>query len=372
MIRSGKAQRTAAHREDSEVEGTDVAIQPPMPSIALSTRGHDLSNDLSAPARDVLCSTFSTSGLRRLCYPHYGIDPSTHCTLFRRRLNDIYLMSSPSERYALKVYQSEWRTPAAILGELEAIRHLASKGIDVVLPIARKDGHWITGLQAPEGRRSAVLFHWIDGKPTKWSDPTHSAQMGRLLADLHCAADDIPPNAARPQMSIDYLMEESLARIRRALEDVPLLNQRCEAIVERCRASLQRTSAPLEDWGLCHGDLFLNNARVKADRLVLLDFDWCGFGWRIFDLATFRWAARWYKSEHIAWRPFIDGYLQRRPRAANSLEFLQLFMVLRHLWHITQSIRTASLAGEYLLADGHLSNLISDCEQLENDPELAC
>lgn len=321
---------------------------------------------------DVLCSTFSCAGLRKLFYPHYDLDPSTHCTLFRRYLNDVYLLSFGDQRYALKVYQSEWRPTAAILGELEAIWHLAARGIDVALPVARKDGQWITELPAPEGRRSAVLFHWVDGERPRWSEPAHSARFGKLIAQVHSAADDMPSNGTRPHMTIEHVLGDSLARIRPALADAPEQAQRCEAIVRRCRAALHPMTAQPGDWGLCHGDLFLNNSRLKADKMVMFDFDWCAFGWRALDLATFRWGTRWFKVEDVAWTPFIDEYLRIRPSAASSLKMLRSFTVLRHLWHISQWIRTAAMTGEHLLADGCLEDLISQCEQIEADPNLSC
>ena len=352
------------------MEGTETALLSPALPFVLNAKAQDERDTTAAEPPDVLCSTFSSGGLRKLCYPHYGLDPSTRCTLFRRSLNDVYLLSSRDQRYALKIYQSEWRTPAAILTELEAIRHLAAKGIDVVQPIARLDGKWITETLAPEGRRSAVLFQWVGSEVAKWTNPSHAAQLGRLLAHMHAASDDIPSNGTRPQMTIHYLMEESLARIRQTLEGSPQLAERCDTVVKKARARLQRAKSQPDDWGFCHNDLFINNAHIEAGKLVLLDFDWCGYGWRVFDLATFRWAARLYNAEKVAWQPFIDEYLQIRPSAASSLEFLGIFMVLRQLWTIAQFIRSAALAGECLLADGRLEDLISQCERIEADPDL--
>jgi Ser/Thr protein kinase RdoA (MazF antagonist) len=357
--------------EDREVEGMDAAVLSPVLPLGLHARSQNRSRNATLDARDVLSSTFSNAGLRKFCYPHYDLDRSTRCTLFKRNLNDVYLLTAPGQRYAVKVYQSEWRSRAAILSEVEAIRHLAAKGVEVALPIARKDGRWITELPAPEGRRSAVLFQWVDGEAARWTDPSHAAQLGNLAARMHSAADEMSFHGPRPQMTIDHLMGDSLARIRRAVEGSSLLERRCEAIVKRCRASLRRAKAQPGDWGFCHGDLYLSNARIKADKLVLLDFDWCGFSWRVFELATFRWASRWFNAESSAWKPFIEAYLQVRPSAESSLEFLRLFMVLRHLWIIAQWIRTAGMAGEYMIADGRLDELISKCEQIEGDPDLS-
>jgi Ser/Thr protein kinase RdoA (MazF antagonist) len=41
-------------------------------------------------------------------------------------------------------------------------------------------------------------------------------------------------------------------------------------------------------WGLCHGDIFTGNIHRNSDgSLTIFDFDFCGYGWRAYDVAPF-------------------------------------------------------------------------------------
>ena len=40
------------------------------------------------------------------------------------------------------------------------------------------------------------------------------------------------------------------------------------------------------DLGLIHADMVHENILIDGSSLVIIDFDYCGFGYRLFDLAT--------------------------------------------------------------------------------------
>lgn len=42
------------------------------------------------------------------------------------------------------------------------------------------------------------------------------------------------------------------------------------------------------NWGLCHGDLYTGNIHKRKDgQLTIFDFDFCGYGWRAYDVSPF-------------------------------------------------------------------------------------
>jgi Ser/Thr protein kinase RdoA (MazF antagonist) len=133
------------------------------------------------------------------------------------------------------------------------------------------------------------------------------------------------------------------------------------------RARLVCGQERLWDWGFCHGDLHDGNAHVDGERLTLFDFDCCGPGWRVFDLATYRWAARLRQVEEQAWKPFVEAYLQVRPAAASTIELVPLFVILRHIWlqgyHVWNSVE----AGANFQSDGFFEHLVGFCEQIESE-----
>ena len=54
------------------------------------------------------------------------------------------------------------------------------------------------------------------------------------------------------------------------------------------------TALPIDalEQGFCHGDMHGGNAHFTDDNIVTcFDFDCCGWGWRTYDVAVFRWGA---------------------------------------------------------------------------------
>lgn len=252
------------------------------------------------------------------------------------------------------------------MGELSALEHFGGRGAEVALPVRRADGDWITDIRAPEGLRRAVLFQWANGREPEYTNPTDARRYGRHLAELHAAADDMPPSAARPQLNGDYLVRCPLELIRPRMNKMPAVSVRLEAFAERLLAQLTRAEESLEDWGFCHGDVHEGNARISGERLVSFDFDACATGWRVYDLASYKWAARYHGVEEQAWQPFVDGYLQIRPSAAASLEFVGLFTMLRHLWMLGHWNAFSAVVGRRFLSDEFLETLVPFCEDVES------
>jgi Ser/Thr protein kinase RdoA (MazF antagonist) len=315
----------------------------------------------------ILYSTFSSGAIKQLIVSHYDLDDSVECTLFSRGLNDTYLLSARDRQFALRLYRSRWRTRAAVMGEVAALLHISAKGVPVATPIARSDGELVTDVDAPEGPRWAVLFDWVNGDEPIYRNATHAQLYGRLAAQLHIAGDDLPSGATRSPLDLNYLLERPLASLRPAMKSRPLLAARFDALADRVRARLEGAKDQLWDWGFCHGDLHCGNAHVDGEHLSLYDFDCCGPGWRLYDLATYRWAARVRQFEEGAWKPFSEAYLQVRPAVASTLDLVPLFVILRHIWLQGYYVWNSVEAGVSFQSDGYFSYLVTFCEQIESE-----
>jgi hypothetical protein len=71
--------------------------------------------------------------------------------------------------------------------------------------------------------------------------------------------------------------------------------------------------------------------------------------------------------EELAWKPFIDGYLQIRPAAADSLEFLWLFMILNCLLATEHMIGRSLEWGVAVASDDFVEEMVTFCERIESD-----
>jgi len=320
---------------------------------------------LTRRSQPIIYSTLSMEGIEALVRRCYDLNEPLECTFFCRGVSDTYRISTPEQRFALKVYRARWRTREAIEWEMATLKHMDLRGVEVAMSVPRRNGQIITNVRAPEGLRSAVLFQWVRGYAPKYTEPEHARQFGRLLARVHEAGGDIPPDASRPQFDIRFLLEEPLSRIRSRLQSSASAAARLAALEDRILERIEQADGRLGSWGFCHGDIWANNARIDGGRLTLFDFDFAGFGWQLFDLASYRWHARYDGVEQAAWTPFIEGYQQVRPLEADSRELINLFMILKHLWTTAHFMALAPETGLSFVPDEQLEGLAPYCESIE-------
>lgn len=251
-------------------------------------------------------------------------------------LNDTYSVDTDRGTYILRIYKHGWRTESAIRFELDLLMHLQHQDIPVSAPIMRRDGEWLTKLQAPEGTRYAVLFTFAEGAGKV--DPSTSRLYGKSVALLHRAADRFTSEHARFSLDVHHLLEEPISHIVPAIqhreEDMAFLQE----TAERLKSRLAAMGDGAHEWGVCHGDLHgWNVFYTAADDLTHFDFDCCGTGWRAYDLAVFLWCrmegrTREEEFKDESWDAFLAAYTEERPMNAADLEAIPMFVAIRQIW----------------------------------------
>lgn len=78
------------------------------------------------------------------------------------------------------------------------------------------------------------------------------------------------------------------------------------------------------DWGICHGDVSLDNVHMMpGGQITLYDFDLSCYGWRTWDVCN---ALGYASAEHQD--AFLQGYRSVRPFSANELAAVPYFVVV--------------------------------------------
>jgi Ser/Thr protein kinase RdoA (MazF antagonist) len=160
------------------------------------------------------------------------------------------------------------------------------------------------------------------------------------VASIHQAADACPVSLRRPHLDIDYLVRDSIERLRPHLShrprDLAFLTS-ISGELGQAVASLLPSSPP--EFGICHGDLTFGNVRRDdSGRFTLIDFDFSGYGWRSYDICVFVWSrgdqfspgAR--RNRANQWRAFLEGYRTVRQLSEAELQAVKMFVPLRHIW----------------------------------------
>jgi len=279
----------------------------------------------------VVHAVLSPAALLEAVARAYSIPGPSACELLKLGLNDTYVLTAPRRRYVLRVYRAGWRSTDEIDYELALLAHLAARGVPVAAAILAEDGSSSLPILAPEGPRRAALFALLPGAPLRWGDEASSRLAGRLLGDVHAAADDFQGPPGRVRLDVDHLVDRSLAALRPFLEHRPEDRAYLDELAARLRDRVRAAAAEGLDWGPCHGDFSAKNLHLHRGALTVFDFDFCGPGWRAYDLLPARWHAARRGSAGL-WEAFLRGYRDARPLGDHDVAAVPLFEAVRHVW----------------------------------------
>ncbi len=279
-------------------------------------------------------STISENELVSKLLPLYDFREPQTCRFWERGVNDTYNLVCNQTAYSLRVYRHGLRTLDAIDFEVAALNHLHKRGLSVAYPIARKDGRFITELQAPEGLRHAIVTNYAQGAKPDYRNCASAGLYGQAVAQIHNLSDDFVTDHHRPRLEVEYLLDTSLDVVRPFLvkgsNEYEIMNE----TVEDLRQKLAGTRVNSLDMGFCHGDCHGHNVHINNEILTHYDFDCCGRGLRVFDLATFKWGVASSRSAETLWAAFLAAYQGDRGVGEADLNLIDTFVAIRHIWWI--------------------------------------
>jgi Ser/Thr protein kinase RdoA (MazF antagonist) len=203
------------------------------------------------------------------------------------------------------------------------------------------DGSAFGLLAAPEGTRAYVLFPRLEGIRRAPVDEAFARESGRLITEVHTGSERFSTRAQRFELDVAHLLEEPLAAVRRSFAHLPAELAELSRRVDALETRIARLPRALPDWGPCHGDLHFENVIFNEQGAALLDFDSSGFGWRLYDLATFLWsiklkwpgwAVQYAAPDDVLWSAFLNAYRERRPLDQATIEQLPALVAARHVW----------------------------------------
>jgi len=234
---------------------------------------------------------------------------------------------------ALRLHRPGYQDAQAIAAELAWSARLSDAGVAVAEPLPAASGAWV----APVGGCVVSCLRWIEGRPlgeavAPLADSAVLARaedFGALIADLHNATDAgaCPTPFPRPAWDAAALLGEA-PRLGRFWE-APMLSPEEAEILHAARIKTLDLLPLARDFGPIHADTLRSNVMVTREGLRLIDFDDCGPGWRLYDLASAL-VQSWgdpLLAEHA--RRLVAGYRSRRALPDDQLALLPLFLALR-------------------------------------------
>ena len=286
----------------------------------------------------------------------YDLGTVTGSSLRAVGINDHYLVTTAQGIWVFRLYQYNkfWvMTESEHRFELEWLSHLHARGQPVSFPRPRKDRSLLGRLPAPEGRRFYALFSLAEGKRSFPPDAPESRRLGGGVAEIHLASDDFAPRSARIAYDAEFMVRAPVRRIcdflgNRRRDDQARLVEWGEGL-SQALAQLPQTAG---GYGIIGGDFNGTNHHVAKDgTLTFFDFDFCGHGWRAYDLAMFLWSMEHVGAGPEMWPAFLAGYQSRRTLDTRELESIPLFAAAIQIFMMGYHVTCIRWAGRSFLND---------------------
>lgn len=275
----------------------------------------------------------------RQALARYGYSEDTTLSVVALSENATYLVGdTPGEQRILRVHREGYHDAAAIASELAWTTALRRDGV-VPTPagVPTLDGDDVLTLDSGGRIRHTVLFEHIDGVEADEEVP-HSdsfVTLGEMTARLHAHADKWRRPAGFVRFSWDWV--NTLGRRSRWGPWLrgPGISPHEADLFELASHLIQYK---LEDYGhspdvfgLIHADLRLANVLVGGSVMHVIDFDDCGYGWFMYDLAT---ALSFIEHEPEApglVEAWIEGYTSVTPLNEADRAIIPTMIMLRRL-----------------------------------------
>lgn len=266
-------------------------------------------------------STLSAKELGAFIKDRYQLNENFTCELFRTGINHTYFISSGETKYVIRVYSHNWRSEDEITEELKLLKLLKGNKIAVSFPIQDKNGAFIQKINAPEGTRYVVLFSFAQGGKIRFMDKETCYSIGSLMAKIHSfplnkAIDRISYNkqslVALPYEHLKQFFPEELAEME---------------FIKAFGESFRDSDFDNVRKGVVHMDIWYDNmAVVNEKEITIFDFDFCGNGWQVLDIAYFCKQLFFIEPDKKQYeskiQSFLNGYQKVRALSDNELRLI--------------------------------------------------
>jgi len=282
----------------------------------------------------------------------YPIDVKSTVSINYEYNATLKVETTDGQLFALRINTNSPRTPENLRAEIAFVRFLAEDGrVKVPHPIKNYEGNFYTSiLHEASGRMfHCVLYSWILGEELE-DEPTDEqlSALGVAMATMHVAAQDfeLPEGSSLPTFNDPLWWTEDFL-----LSEKSVLDAEAKDLISRALSAIKSGVGKFYANGtpmLIHADMHGGNVLWHEDSLSVIDFDDCGFGFPLQDLAT----ALYYLDTPEQDAALRRGYESVAPVPECSekemkMLFLQRRIVLLNYLYETSNLEHRSMIPEY-------------------------
>ncbi|UMR34426.1 phosphotransferase [Paenibacillus polymyxa] len=288
-------------------------------------------------------SVLSADALREYISREYFSYSLLKCLLFYRGIHDIYRVSTDEKEYFFKVYRKGIRGMEEIQAEVDLLNHLKLSDIEITTPVTRHDGKFISQFNTANGIRYGVLYTSVGKHEFNQIEETAelNERLGSYIATIHNAWDKYELGKKRWNLDAATFIDNSMDAIRQFSTIYDFDLHFLEEVAKNVSDKLECLTVGKPQYGICHGDIYSGNIRVDANcNPILFDFDFCGNGWRAYDISMYAFPfgmgcdeTKLKKREERKYQ-FLNGYNKVRAMSQSEVDSIALFIPFRRIFNI--------------------------------------
>jgi Ser/Thr protein kinase RdoA (MazF antagonist) len=192
-------------------------------------------------------------------------------------INDTYLITTPQEKFILRIYRANWKTIDDVRAELDLLLRLSDHGLSVSYPLADKSGDFIQMIDCPEGIRFAVLFSHASGEGLTSLNSQTANLFGQYVGRLHNISESLELHGNSREYTRVAILDNTRRVLQKLLPTSGEVYERAENIFSQLGEKLIDQLLRDVRSGICHGDLHHENIFMEpsSGKITLFDFDFC-------------------------------------------------------------------------------------------------
>ena len=273
----------------------------------------------------------------------YPLSAGAHARLLQLSENATYLVEDAhgAPEGILRVGRPGYHTLDEYRSEMAWLRQINDyTPLIVANPLRAADGSDIQIVHAGDGDDYfCVMYEFLTGTAPDENDEAAAVRQFRALGEttayLHRQTEiwNGTRELTRWEWTYDTILGDGAIwgdwRAMPGLTDANIAEfSRCCDVIRR---RLERYGRNEHNYGLIHADLRVANLLVEGEQIKVIDFDDCGFGWYLHDLAS---ALSFIETKPIvpdlvnAW---LDGYRKVMPFTDTDFLEIDTFIMMRRL-----------------------------------------
>ncbi|APU10069.1 homoserine kinase [Cellulophaga lytica] len=320
----------------------------------------------------VTASTLSATALCKLVKEKYQLTEDFKCLLYRTGINHTYFIKNKHNTYVLRVYCYNWRTKQEILEELKLLELLKDNQHSVSYALTDKNKNFIQQIQAPEGIRYAVLFSFAEGGKVRFLDHQTTFAIGALMGEIHNTT--VNKTIARVNYTTETLTTKPYSFTLKYFDAKLPEMEYIREVGKKVEVAFKNKKIPE---GIIHLDIWYDNMAITDNRkITIFDFDFCGNGYLVLDVAYFCAQLFHIETDKEAYKlkikEFLKGYQTKTKLSKTEIDLIPIAATAVWLFYLgVQSQRfdwsNIFLTENYLkMYLGRLKNWMNFCEENPN------